>query len=152
MNISIHLITSIILTAILWLFIGPYSHWTMVGGYFIDFDHYIYAGFKFGMWGLRDSYNFHIHYLCKKAKKNREILHIFHTVEFWAFMLIMIFIAYLNDWTFIFYMFAITLIGMAMHIVLDVIGGIIKNDLQVRTISIIWWIKKFLVNKENNEK
>lgn len=152
MNISIHLITSLILTAILWPFIGPYSLWAIVGGYLIDFDHYIHVGFKFGKWNLRDSYHFHIQYLCKKAKKNREILHIFHTVEFLVFMVIMILFAYLNEWRSIFYMFAITLIGMAMHIILDLIGGIIKNNLQVRAISIIWWINKFLINKENSEQ
>lgn len=151
MHLSIHLITSILLTALLWPFIGPYSLWALVGGYFIDFDHYLYAGFKFGKWGLRDSYRFHISYLCKKAKKNREILHIFHTLEFWALMVLIIILAYLNAWNFVFYMFAITLIGMAMHVILDIIGAYLTNKIGIRAISMLWWIKKFLINKENNK-
>ena len=151
MKIIIHFITSIVLAAMLWLFIGLNSLWIMVGGYLIDFDHYLYTGFKYKMWNLRDSYDFHIQYLCKNAKKNREILHIFHTVEFWAFMAIVILTSYLNDWRFICYMFSVTLAGMAMHLILDLIDGIIKNKLQVRAISIIWWINKFWIN-ENNEK
>ncbi len=152
MKIAIHLITSIILAVALWPFIGPYSLWAIVGGYLIDFDHYIYAGFKYKLWNLKDSYGFHIRYLCKNAKKNREILHIFHTVEFWAFMALVIIISYINDWRFIFYMFAVTLVGMAMHLILDLIDGMIKSKLQVRAISIIWWINRFVINKENNEK
>ena len=66
-------------------------------------------------------------------------------------MAIVILTSYLNDWRFICYMFSVTLAGMAMHLILDLIDGIIKNKLQVRAISIIWWINKFWIN-ENNEK
>ena len=127
----------------LWQFISFHSLWAMVGGYLIDFDHYLYAGIKWKMWSLKTSYHYLMKKLDRKATKRGEILHIFHTVEFWILMIMMAYISYKNNWTFLLYMFAITFIGMALHLILDFIHGFITDRIGERAISFLWWIKKY---------
>ena len=143
MKISVHFITSAILTAILWPFIGLYSLWIMVGGFLIDFDHYLYAGFKWKMWDLKESYKFQVNWSKNPRKKNGEILHIFHTIEFWIFMITMSFISYRYDQIFLFYMFAITFSGMILHLILDGSHALYRNRLGERALSLLWWLKTY---------
>jgi len=140
MNISIHFITSLVLTAVLWPFIGLYSLWAVVGGFLIDVDHYLYGVYKWRMWNLKESYHFHFTKEFRKTIRWGEILHIFHTIEFWIFMIAIAVISYLNSWVFTFYMFTITFIGMMLHFTLDAVDGIRKKEFSIRAISLIqWW-------------
>lgn len=148
MKISVHFITSVILAGILWPFIGLYSLWTIVGGFLIDFDHYLYAGFKWKMWNLKESYRFQMNWLKQKGNKDGRILHIFHTIEFWIFMIAMAYISYRYDQIFLFYMFAITFSGMILHLILDGIYAIHVNRLGERTISLVWWVKTYGCKKK----
>jgi len=148
MNISIHLATSIIVTIVLWPFLSWYSLWIIVGGFLIDVDHYLYAGFKWKMWNLKESYHYQKEKLKQEAKKNGEILHIFHTIEFWIFMIVMAYLSYQKEWTFLFYIFTVTFVGMILHLILDGIYALYAKRLGERTISLIWWLKKFKGRKE----
>ena len=143
MNISIHFITSIVLAALLWPFFGFYSLWAIVGGYLIDFDHYLYAGFKWKLWNLKKSYKMHLNKEYRKKIRWGEILHIFHTIEFWIFMIVMAYLSYRNNWTFLFHMFTLTFAGMILHLLLDTTDGMQKKELGIRAISLVQWWNAF---------
>jgi len=137
MNISIHLITSTILTIVLFPFLGIYSLWILVGGYLIDLDHYLWTIFRLKSFSLKKSYNYHLN-RCEKENYEKDLLHIFHTIEFYIFMLIASIILY--NQKFLFYMSTITLLGMIFHITLDITDLTKKKRLNARAISLIMWI------------
>ncbi len=141
MNVIIHLLTSIILSFVLFPFVGYHSLWAVVGGFLIDFDHYLYYIFAFKSLSLKKAYVYHDNIDKRKTKVN-DILHIFHTIEFWLFMILVIILSYIYDIKFIFYMFLITLLGMALHIILDFIHIFHNNTIQDRAISLIGWLKR----------
>ncbi|MDP3917455.1 MAG: hypothetical protein Q8Q42_04195 [Nanoarchaeota archaeon] len=141
MNISVHLITSLILAAILYPFIGLYSLWIIVGGYLIDFDHLLWTMYRLKSISIKKSYFYHYNRHKKKGYE-KDLLHIFHTVEFWIFMILASIISYRLNLTFFYYMFLITFAGMILHLVLDFISLIKKDHLNARAISLIMWIKR----------
>tara|TARA_Y100000310_G_scaffold344360_1_gene456731 strand:+ start:6276 stop:6710 length:435 start_codon:yes stop_codon:yes gene_type:complete len=141
MNISIHFITSILLAAGLYQLIGLYSLWIIVGGYLIDFDHYLWTAFKDKSLSLKKSYHYHFNRQ-KNEKYERDILHIFHTGEFWTFMIIASIISYRNNWIFFYYMFTITFLGMLLHLTLDFTSILRAGHLNARAISLTGWIRR----------
>ncbi len=141
MNISVHLITSLLLTIILFPFIGFYSLWIIVGGYLIDFDHLLWTAYKLKTYSIKKSYFYH--YDRHKTKEyEKDLLHIFHTWEFWTFMIITAAIFYKLNIAFFYYMFAITFLGMLMHLLLDFTALIRTKHLDARAISWIGWMKR----------
>ena len=141
MNISIHLITSTILTLILYPFLGPYTIGILVGGYLIDFDHYLLTILKIKTFSIKKSYKFHYK---RTEKKNyeRDLLHIFHTTEFFIFMFLASIFFYITQQKFFFYIFTTIFLGMLFHITLDITDMFKKNIFDARAISIILWIKR----------
>ena len=140
MYVSVHFITSVILTGILYPFVGLYSLWVLVGGILIDFDHFLYTLVKFQNWSLTFSYEYHDDRLTDKYE--RDVLHIFHTVEFWIFMIVAAIICYAANWTFFFWMFTLTFAGMALHLLLDFIDLVRIKKFDARAISLIRWLKR----------
>jgi len=141
MNISIHLATSLILTAILFPFVGFYSLWIIVGGYLIDFDHFLWTAYKSKKYSVKKSYKDHYN---RRYNPNyeRDLLHIFHTVEFWIFMIFIAIVSNYFNFVFIYYMFTITFIGMLLHLTLDFTDLIKGHHLDARAISWIGWFKR----------
>ena len=144
MNVLIHLLTSIVLSFILFPFFGYHSLWIIVGGFLIDFDHYLYYIFAFKSLNLKKAY-VHCDNIDKRKIKVNDILHIFHTIEFWIFMIMVIILSYIYNVDFIFYMFLLTLIGIALHIILDFVH-IARNFGYIccgnRALSLIGWLKR----------
>ena len=91
MNVSIHFLTSLILTALFYPFFGLNSLWIFVGGFLIDFDHYLYYVFKFKNLSVKKAYYYHVK-VDKRTVDDKDLLHLFHTVEFWIFMILVILI------------------------------------------------------------
>ena len=143
MKVSIHFITSLLLVIVLWPFIGPYSLWAIVGGYLIDVDHYLYTIFRLKTFSIKRSYQYHATKEHHQKNKPGQILHLFHTIEFWIFMILMSIIAYKKNWNFIFYMFSITFLGMILHLSLDITHGIRNKIIKRRAISFMAWFIKF---------
>ena len=141
MNVSVHFITSLILATSIYFQIGIYSIWIMVGGWLIDFDHYIWTIYKLKSLSLKESYYYHFnrHTDCNYEK---DLLHIFHTYEFWIFMILATIISSKMNNLFFYYMFLITSIGMLLHLSLDFTMTIRKKHLDARAISLIRWIKR----------
>lgn len=140
MRISIHLLSSAILAAILYRFVGLHSLWIIVGGFLIDVDHLFWTIGKFRYWSLAFSYEYHDDRHLTTYEK--DILHIFHTVEFWALMILAGGISYLLGWIFIFWMFSLTFVGMVLHLLLDFSSLIKRGMVNVRAISLIGWLKR----------
>ena len=136
MNLSVHMITSIIGMIILYPFIGLHSLWFFVGGFLIDTDHYLYNIFKFKTLSIKKAYRY---YFYKEGRGTGNFhLHIFHTVEFWLLMIIMAFLT--RAYPLFFYMFTITFAGMILHVALDFIDLFRKDIIDVRAISILQWL------------
>ncbi len=102
----------------------------------IDFDHYVWYGFKKKDWSLKNAYN------RNKAlpKKHKPIMHIFHTIEF----LIMVFMLFYfwNGFLFI-------LVGMVFHSILDILDIFYNKKLGAREFS---FIRYLILNKRNRDK
>ena len=141
MNISVHLITSVIFTIGLYSLIGWYSLWALVGGYLIDFDHYLWTAYRLKSASLIKSYKYHFN-RHKKKSYEKDLLHIFHTWEFFTFMIISAVTFYNLKLEFYYYMFLVTLLGMLLHVALDFTSLIQKKHLDARAISLIGWIKR----------
>ncbi len=121
--------------------IGWHSLWAIVGGYLIDADHVLWTGYKKGIYSIKKSY---YHHLDRKKKKGYEkgVLHIFHTVEFVLWMVAMSYLMYVFQERWMFYMFAITLLGMIVHLTLDFTQLIHDKTLDARAISWYCWSQK----------
>ncbi len=141
MNIKHHFITSVILTIILYPLVGIYSLWAFVGGYLIDFDHYLWSMYSTGSFSLMKSYNSHFgrH---KTKNYEKDLLHIFHTWEFWLIMVTGAISSYLAKLEFFYYMFSITFLGMILHLTMDFIGLFKIKHFDSRALSLLKWLHR----------
>lgn len=138
MNLSVHFVVSAVLTVMGWPFLGWYSLWIMVGGFCIDVDHYFYYVYQFKKMSLKQAYE---HYFHKQWKGSNEFhLHVFHTIEFWIFMVLLGVIT--RQYLFLWYMFMITFIGMGIHIMLDFINLFRFKLFGIRAVSIVEWVQR----------
>ncbi|MBT4576902.1 hypothetical protein HOB91_01035 [Candidatus Woesearchaeota archaeon] len=78
----------------------------------------------------------------KKRNYEKDLLHLFHTWEFIALMILCTVSSYLLKLEFFYYMFSMTLLGMTLHLALDFGGLITMKHLDARAISLIGWIKR----------
>ncbi len=135
MNPLFHLIAVSPVVFILYPEIGLInSLFLFVGGWLFDIDHYLYCIFKHKNFSLKDCYNFHSPYA-----KEKDLLHIFHVIEFYIFIFIIgIFV------TPFIYLF----LGLMYHQIFDlskIIYFKIKKDPRLknaRAISLIMWIRR----------
>lgn len=128
-----HFITSLIFTVLLWPIFGFNSLWIMVGGFLIDFDHYLYSIFTRKDYSLKNSYLFHKNREFSKYK-NEETLHIFHTVEFWILLAL---------GSFLFKFILLVMLGVLLHVTLDFYNLYIQRKYyHSRAISTIRWLKR----------
>ncbi|MBT4057951.1 hypothetical protein HN992_01870 [Candidatus Woesearchaeota archaeon] len=141
MNVSVHFITSLILSLFLYPYLGLYALWILVGGWLIDFDHYLWTLFRLKTLSLKKSYHYHFD-RHKDKHYERDLLHLFHTGEFWLFMILSSITSYYFNQKFLFYMFTITFLGMILHLSLDFTLLFRKKHTDARAISIIAWIKR----------
>lgn len=141
MNIKHHFISSTILTLLLYPLIGFYSLWAFVGGYLIDFDHYLWSMYRNKSFSLIKAYKYHFgrH---KQKNYEKDLLHVFHTWEFIVLMIVLSIISYTLKLEFFYYMFSITLLGMTLHLALDFGSLITMKHLDARAISLMGWIKR----------
>ncbi len=141
MNLKNHFFTSIILTVIMYFFVSWYAIWAFVGGYLIDFDHYLWSLYTTRSFSIKKSYNAH-YGRHKKDDYERDLLHIFHTWEFWLVMVAGAIGSYLAGLKFFYYMFAITFLGMAMHLAMDFKDLHKMKHFDARAISFFAWLNR----------
>lgn len=141
MNIKVHFITSLILTIVVYFFIGFHSLWIIVGGFLIDFDHYLWSVYSTRNFSLKKSYNYHFD-RHKQKNYDKDLLHIFHTWEFCLVILAGVISSYVSSLTFFFYMFSMVLLGMILHISLDLTNLNKLKHLDARAISLFAWLNR----------
>ena len=138
---STHFIVSLILAAVLFPFVGVKSLMVFVGGVLIDFDHLIYYWIRFKDLKLKNAYNY-----CKNIthteefRKKKKVFMIFHSVEFIAIVIIL---------SFYYPILWILLIGMIVHIIMDIIYELSTFKKRVKSLSLISYLNH--VKKQNQE-
>lgn len=146
MRILIHILTSIVLSFLLFPLFDYNALWIIFGGVLIDFDHYLYYVFKFKSLNLKKAYTYHAQIDERKIKVH-DILHAFHTMEVFALIILIIILSYLYKINLVFYTFLPILIGMVLHMILDFINIYRHNKtdpgaFKDRAISLFGWLKR----------
>ena len=141
MNIRVHLITSVILASMMYFFVGFHSLWIIVGGYLIDFDHYLWYVYIRRNFSLKNAYYYHLD-RHKQKDYEKDLLHIFHTWEFWLIVLAGAIGSYVENLEFFFYAFSMMLLGIILHISLDFTHLVRLGHLDARAISFFKWLNR----------
>lgn len=127
----LHLIFSVAFAGILYPFVGfSNSLVVFLSGFVFDIDHYFYYGLKKKDWSFIKAY-FYCFPGTTVYEKHLDVLHIFHTIEFW----ILLVIGFLFDGVFVF-----IFLGWVSHILLDAIDLGRENRLDARGWSLSGWI------------
>ena len=138
MEINIHLWTSIALAVLLYPFFGWLSVLAIAGGYLVDFDHYILYVIRKKDWSLKRSITY---YRTRRYAIKRPVLHIFHTIEAFAVLLVL---AFYHD------LFMVILAGYILHMLLDFSSTVYYKGWDERINSIFAWI--FIKLMENSTR
>ncbi|MFC1732509.1 hypothetical protein ACFL6I_19570 [candidate division KSB1 bacterium] len=126
MKLQTHFIVSLFISIALFPLFSYASFLVLIGGFFIDSDHYLYYIIKKKDISLKRAYNF-----CAGPKKRySDIFCIFHHIEF---LILMIVLSYFSR-----YIMIIT-IGIAVHFLMDLANIHLNKNLKedARGLSII---------------
>mgnify|MGYP001603476788 CR=1 FL=1 len=134
MRTPVHLVVSLILSALLYPLFGWKALLILISGVTIDIDHYFWYISKFKEFNLFRCYEC----LTVEAEKNnwKDVigsLFIFHTIEF---LLIIVVASFYSEYALIF------LIGLSVHYLLDFIWHCYLPKRMITNPSIISWILK----------
>ncbi len=123
----IHILYSIPPTLLLYIFYGYPSLVFLIGSVLIDIDHVFWYFLKHKSLNLYQAYMYHR----PGGNNEKNILHIFHTIEAWLIFFILSFFNILL-W--------ILFLGVTYHLIMDVYDMIKYNYYDVRAFSFIKWI------------
>ncbi len=124
---SYHLLSGILLAIGLFPYFGVYSIIILLATYFIDVDHYFWYVTRKKDFSLKNAYHYHLNDGLK------DVLHIFHTFEFWIILAILS--------TLHMFFLAIS-IGVYFHIFLDFVDMNVFMKYGRRAISFVMWIAR----------
>lgn len=111
---SIHLVVSLILAAILFPFFGLYSLFALVGGYLVDVDHLIFYWIKFKSLNIKQAYRYFRGILQRKdVEEHNTVIAVFHSLELMGLLIVL---------SFYHIVFFVILIGLIVHVILDMIA------------------------------
>ena len=131
MDLSKHLILLTPLIVILYPFFGIHSIWAIFGAFLIDFDHYPWTILKLKTFSLKKCHYYHKN-ICT-VYKDKDVLHIFHTIEFLIIMVISTIITYkINNYIYI--VSLITTISIIYHQIFDIYDLKRKYSIELRAI------------------
>jgi len=104
----------------------------LIGSYLIDFDHYLWYVICKKDFNLRKAY-----WWCRESRQ-KDQMHIFHTMEFWVLMLLL---------SFVHIFFKLVFIGMIFHLIFDFIDYLYeetskKGHKSTRAFSFIMWLRR----------
>ena len=141
----IHIIAILPLVFILYSYIGLINTiFLFLGGWAFEIDHYLYCIIKHKDFSLKHCYDFH-----HPFAKEKDLLHIFHVVEF--YILVFIIGLFIEPVMYLFY-------GLVYHISFDFIKGIYlkyyKKDPRAnnsRALSLIMWLKRHSLQNKTNQ-
>lgn len=116
----IHFISAILGSMILLILQWPW--WQIIlfslAAFFIDVDHYLLYIFTKNDFSIKRAYKYFKTY--RKSEKAREKLFIFHTIEFFIIIVVMI-ILFLH-------IFFPILLGFVLHTSLDIVGSLTNKE------------------------
>ncbi len=124
----VHIAFGILLSILLYPHFGFYVIIIFLSSFLIDVDHFLWYGFKYKNWNLKEIYKYYI-----DDEKFRDILNIFHTIEFLILLIVL---------ALYFRFFLFVLIGVGFHYVLDIIHMVTCKKYGRRAISLIGWLKR----------
>ena len=137
MKLSIHFITSLVLSAIFYPFYGIASFAIMSGGFLIDVDHILPYFFKFKSLDFKKAYTY---YMSTTYEKHQGLFFTFHSIEL---LLAGIFFSFRYDLALMFS------IGLLVHYILDLIDEMKIAGHLVKSWSFILWLKKRTAEARN---
>jgi len=123
---SVHFVISLILFFVLYPFFGPLSLLVFIGGWLIDLDHMLYYAIRF-----RSLNYFKANRYFREKKYREKTINIFHTIEFY---IIILFLSLYNK-----HVLIIT-IGLAAHVITDLVHFMLIKNFSSRYWTITWWI------------
>ncbi len=137
MNIIPHATVGLILSIIFYPLFGNYVLIIFLSSFLFDVDHYIEYVIRKKDFSLLKAYK-EAKELDRKSHLLKrllvtDVLHIFHTVEFFLIIVILSFFSKI---------FLMMLIGLLVHESLDLLQMIYYKALKFRTHSLILWIKR----------
>ena len=137
MSILIHLIASIILASLLYMYFGWYSLLVFIGGVLIDLDHYLNYILKFRKIDIIKSYSYF------RDGDHFDVFCIFHSFELFFILLIASFFSKVI-W--------IIAMGFFIHFVLDLIYEFGAAGRLVKNWSLILWLRRKLNRASSQNK
>lgn len=125
----VHFFASLVFSAVLFPFFGWFSVLFFVGSFFVDVDHYLDYVFSFRDFSLKRAYLFYKNYSGHLTVR----LNVFHTFEFWVFLLVL---------SFFYDVVMFFSLGVLFHMLLDLHNLALKKNI-TRSPSIIhWFVRK----------
>jgi hypothetical protein len=132
MILSVHFITSLILSAAFYPFYGISSLLVFIGGFFIDIDHFLWNLAKFRDFNILKAYNFHMeNVVSNDFSRTKGILLLFHNLEFVLLMLLLSFVSEI---------FLLITYGLVLHLLLDLINLVIMRQGMLVQPSVVSWL------------
>jgi len=128
-----HFIVSVIISLVYFPFFGWWSFLAIVGGFLIDVDHYIEFVIKFRRKDLFNAFFDAVEfYKGNNCQNYKDLLHIFHTFEFWVLYIVLSLI----------YPFLLPFVfSIFVHLIMDFIGMWKDNvNLFQRAIFLSSWV------------
>lgn len=126
MNVSTHVLASIILSVLSYPFFGWWAVLVFVGGVFVDVDHYIVYVISSKDWSLKRAVAY---YKKKKYRPVMPVIHHLHTIEFFLIIIILSF----------FFKFILAFrLGYILHMLLDFIHCIYYKEWKHRSNSLLY--------------
>ena len=143
MRISVHVLVSAIICALLFPFYGWNALFVIVGGVLIDIDHYLLYIGLFKDANFIKAYKYHKSIVAKAYNHPKSIsndmefkrgnLCIFHTIEF---LLLLLLLSYFHTIPFL------IMAGVLSHYILDIIFQVSTFKSIVMAPSILLWMRK----------
>jgi hypothetical protein len=134
-----HILMSFILAALFYPFYKLNVLWIMAGGVLIDIDHYLWYGFKFKRYGLKECYHYcAVTTINDNWKQVTGSFFIFHNMEF------LILASVLSFYSASALMFTV---GLLPHYALDFIWHARRIKRPTHAISFFAWLLKRRIQK-----
>jgi len=128
---KVHILASIPPFLLLYYFYGNLSLVFILGSILIDIDHILWYFLRHKSLNLRKAYQYHR----PGGSNEKDILHIFHTIESWVLFL---FLSFFHK--FLLFLF----LGMTFHLIMDVYDMYKYHYSDIRAISLLRWIKRHI--------
>ncbi len=135
MDLSVHFIASLILSVILFPYFQFLSLLVFISGFLIDADHVLFYYIRYGPDSLKNIYRF---YKTADNRRYKDIIRPFHSIEV---LILIVLLSFFHP------IFMILLIGLLLHLLLDMIYELRKFG-SLKNYSLLIYIKDQVRGRE----